>query len=141
MPANSAHDVNGDLTVTGNLFVGGHTFATTDLLAAPTAAAGANAGTSPPTPVVAATATDARGTLTFGSGSGTPAIGAQVVVTFNKVLPKTPFVYLQENNSATKTLHCYVSAQSTTGFTISTLVAPGVSQANTVYSVQWRIEL
>ena len=51
--------------------------------AAPTAAAGAGAGSSPPAPVVAGDSSDLRGSLTFGSG-GTPAGGVAVTVTFVK---------------------------------------------------------
>ena len=140
MPANSAHDVNGDLTITGNLFVGGHTYATADNLAAPSAAAGSNAGGSPPAPVVVAGALDSRGEITFGTGT-VPAAGNQVVVTFNKVLPKVPHVSVEPYNSVTAALNLHVVSRSTTGFTIASQAAPAASQANTVYDCFYRIEL
>jgi hypothetical protein len=48
---------------------------------APVPTAGANAGTSPPAPVLGTNSRDARGSATFGTGT-TPAVGAQLVVTF-----------------------------------------------------------
>lgn len=107
---------------------------------APTAAAGANNGTSPPAPVVATSAYDARGNITFGSGS-TPAAGAQLVVTNNTgvaaEIQGTPVVLVVPKNTATQALGLYVSAVSATGFTVSTTSAPTASQANTVYSVDY----
>ena len=107
---------------------------------APTAAAGANNGTSPPAPVVATAAIDTRGNITFGSGSS-PAAGAQVVVTINAneaaELQGTPSVILTPKNTATQALGLYVSAVSTTAFTVSTTNAPTASQANTVYSFDY----
>jgi hypothetical protein len=99
----------------------------------PTAAAGANAGTSPPAPVVAATARNQRGNVTFGTGT-TPAAGAQVTVTYSAAWPLAPFVSVVAKNSATAALGLYVSANATGSFTVSTTSAPAASQANTVYS-------
>lgn len=48
--------------------------------ASPTLAAGANAGTTPPSPVLGTGSTDGRGAITFGTGT-TPAAGAMVTVT------------------------------------------------------------
>lgn len=104
-----------------------------------TAAAGANAGTSPPAPVVGASK-DQAGTVTFGSGSGSPAAGAQVTVTFSGAWGATPkAVVISANNDATQQLGLYVSAVSTTAFTVSTHGAPGTSQANTVYSFSYLV--
>lgn len=105
---------------------------------APTAAAGANAGTSPPAPVVAAASKDTRGSATFGTGTGAPAAGAQLVVTFNQAFAAAPFVQISETTGATVALSPYVSAVSTTGFTVSFNSAPPVSQANTVYGISWQ---
>jgi hypothetical protein len=99
----------------------------------PTAAAGANAGTSPPAPVVAATARNHRGNVTFGTGT-TPAAGAQVTVTYSAAWPLAPFVTVVAKNSATAALGLYISANATGSFTVSTTNAPAASQANTVYS-------
>ena len=116
------------------------------LTTAPTAAAGANNGTSPPAPVVTAGSNDARGALTFGSGA-TPAAGAQSVVTFaNPYLPvgaqeplATPVVMLVALNTATQALGLYVSSLTPTGFTISATTAPAASQGNTTFSVQYAV--
>lgn len=101
-----------------------------------TAAAGANARTSPPAPVVTAGATDLRGNITAGTGT-TPAAGAQVVVTFGRAFDAAPIVSLTAANAATEALAPAVISVSTTGFTISTNSAPAASQANTVYSYNY----
>lgn len=101
------------------------------------AAAGANAGTSPPTPVSTG-CTDQAGTITFGSGSGSPAAGAQVVVTFSGAWTTAPSaVVITPNNDATQQLGLWAAKPSTTAFTLSTHSAPGTSQANTVYSFSY----
>lgn len=104
----------------------------------PTAAAGSNAGTSPPAPVVAATSSDLRGTLTFGTGT-TPAAGNQVVVTFNSAYGAAPVVDLIAGNALTAALNLFVTAVGTGGFTVGTQGAPAASQANTVYSVGFQV--
>lgn len=108
---------------------------------APAVAAGANNGTTPPAPTVTAGGTDARGIISFGSG-GTPAAGAQVTVTFAHALPAgtTPFVHLQETNSATKALNVFPTGASNTGFTVSTGSAPTASQASGTYLVEYDVE-
>jgi hypothetical protein len=117
--------VGGGLRATGHLFFDGGS--------APTAAAGANNGTSPPAPVVTAGANDTRLNVTFGSGTG-PAAGAQVGVTFNAAYGAAPFVYLTPRNTATQALGLYISATATGSFTVSTTNAPAASQPNTTYS-------
>lgn len=99
----------------------------------PTAAAGANAGTTPPAPVVTSGDTDMRGNITFGTGA-TPAAGAMVVVTFANAWLNAPFVMVTPKNTATQALGLYVTGVSTTGFTLSCTTAPAASQANTVFS-------
>jgi hypothetical protein len=108
---------------------------TTGTGVAPTAAAGANAGTSPPAPVIAGT--DVSGTVTFGTGTSAAA-GAQAVVTFAKTYSNAR-VILSANNAATTALGLYVSSVSSSGFTISTNSAPSSSQANTTYSVTYHV--
>jgi hypothetical protein len=107
---------------------------------APTAAAGANAGTSPPAPAVVGGSNDQRGELTLGPGT-TPAAGAQVVVTFAQSIAayggNIPAVTLAARNSTTAALGLYISAVSATSFTVSTTSAPAASQANTVYRFSW----
>lgn len=105
--------------------------------AAPTAAAGANAGTTPPAPVVSAASRDQRGSLTFGTGTA-PAAGAQAVLTFANAYPAAPFVTITPLNAATAALQPYVSATAAGSFTVSFGVAPAASQANTVYSLAWQ---
>ena len=104
---------------------------------APTAAAGANAGTSPPAPVGNAACDDRKGSLTFGTGTG-PAAGAQAVVTFNQAYAAAPFVVLEPINSATAALLPYVTATAG-GFTVNFQTAPAASQANTVYGVNYHV--
>lgn len=100
-----------------------------------TAAAGANAGTTPPAPVV--DGTTSRGNVTWGSGS-TPAAGAQVAITYGVAdLYQVPRVTLTPRNPATFDLGLIVTGTAKTGFTISTKNAPTASQANTVYSADW----
>ena len=100
---------------------------------APTAAAGAQAGGSPPAPVVTATATDKRGKITFGTGSA-PAAGNMVAVTFNKAYAAAPAaIVISSGNAATASLQLCVVSISTTGFTLATNNMPAASQANTTY--------
>jgi hypothetical protein len=109
--------------------------------AAPAAAAGADNGTTPPAPVVAAGSTDGRGSLTFGSGSA-PAAGDQVVVTFASPYASKPVVTVVASNAAiTKTVLGQLTPAevSTTGFKVRSSAAPGVSQANTTYELQYQV--
>jgi hypothetical protein len=105
----------------------------------PTAAAGANAGTSPPVPVVSTNSKDFAGNITFGTGT-TPAAGSYVTVTFGGGAYATaPFVSLTPSNAATAPLQPYVVSVSTTAFVIGLAVTGAASQANTVYSVAFRV--
>lgn len=104
----------------------------------PAAAAGANAGSSPPAPVVAGGSTDARGQLSFGSGT-TPGALRLVDVTFAKPYPAMPFVAVNAANSAAVALSPYVATQNANGFTIGALTAPPGSQANTVFRVNYGV--
>lgn len=101
---------------------------------APTATAGANNGTTPPAPVI--TGNDLRGKVTFGSGTS-PAAGAQVTVTFATAYATAPIVTLTATTSTAQALGAYISAVSTTAFTVSTTNAPAASQANTVYGLNF----
>jgi hypothetical protein len=104
----------------------------------PTAVAGANAGTSPPAPVVGSGSNDVRGKVTWGTGT-TPAAGAQVVVTFAQPYLNIPVVMLNPDNSGTRGLSPYVSNISTTGFTISCTATPTASQANNTWSAEYLV--
>lgn len=105
-----------------------------------TAAVTAGAGTSPPSPVVAATATAIRGSLTWGTGTS-PAVGGQIAVTFSTALPAAPVVVVTALNTATGLLVPTITATATTGFTIGLATVPAGSQGNTVYSVSWLASL
>lgn len=117
----------GDMKIIGHLGSEG---------AAPTAAAGANAGSSPPAPVLT-NATDVAGQVTFGTGTS-PAAGAQCVVTFNTAYANAPKVTITPINSASAALNLYV-ASTTTNFTVSCVNAPSASQANTVYGFNYHV--
>jgi hypothetical protein len=110
--------------------------------ATPAAAYGAGAGTSPPgTPTV--TGDDARGSVSFGSGT-VPAAGVIVAVTF--VQPRDnsrpPVIVLQEASQATAGVDIaavpVVVGSQVTGFTINTNTRNlTASQANGTYAVNW----
>lgn len=124
-----SHVTGGDIKVIGHIGSEG---------AAPTAAAGANAGTSPPSPVLS-NATDISGKVTFGTGTS-PAAGAQAVITFNTAYASAPKVTLSPINSASAALNLYVTS-TTTNFTVSSVNAPSASQANTVYGFNYHVFL
>ena len=105
---------------------------------APTAAAGANAGTSPPAPVLTG-CTDLAGKITFGTGTS-PAAGAQAIVTFNVAYASAPKVVITPINSASALLNLYVSS-TTTNFTVSSVNAPSASQGNTIYGFFYHVFL
>lgn len=106
---------------------------------APTAVAGAGAGTAPPAPVINGGSDDDRGSLTFGSGT-TPAAGVVISVTFAtpKDPNRLPVVLIQEGTAASAGVDLAVTAVTSTGFSVSSgtrfLTA---SQANTVYGFSW----
>lgn len=99
---------------------------------APTAAAGANAGTSPPSPIVNS-GNDTRGSISFGTGSS-PAAGAMVSVSFAQPYAAAPYVIAIPQNAATALLGLYITGNSTTGFVASLAAAPAAGQANTTYA-------
>lgn len=102
----------------------------------PTAVAGSNAGTSPPSPAVASGSTDTRGTVTGGTGTS-PAAGALIAITFNQSFVNAPVVNITPANAATAALAPYVTSVSATGFTIAFGSAPSASQPNTTYAFSW----
>ncbi len=105
----------------------------------PAPAALAANGTSPPTPTSAGN--DARGRISFGSGTG-PSSGAQIQVTFasSTAYVATPYVVLTPLNAATAALQPYVASSGTTNFTIGFATAPAEGQASGTYSLNYRIE-
>lgn len=101
-----------------------------------TAAAGQNAGTTPPAPVVAAGASPIRGSLTWGTGSAAAA-GTAVAVSFGATLPSTPQVVVIPTTQAAGTLGTSVQGVSTTGFNVLVGNAPAASQGATIYGFSW----
>jgi hypothetical protein len=107
--------------------------------AGPTVAIGANNGSGGAnTPNV--TGNDARGKINFGSNTS-PTAGAQVAVTFasSSGWVAAPTVIVVPTTSAAAALQLYVSGVSTTGFTVSSAVAPTGGQANSTYGVYYQI--
>jgi len=122
----------GATTITGKL-----TSANASVPAAPTA--GANAGTSPPAPVLVAGSNDTTGSITFGTGTS-PALGDMVDVVFGTAYAATPkSIQVIATNAATGLKIPCTVAKSTTGFSIGLAVAPAASQANTVYAVDYLV--
>jgi hypothetical protein len=105
---------------------------------APTGAAGANAGTSPPAPVLTR-CSDVFGKITWGTGTG-PTAGAMAVLTFNTAYPNSPHCVISPINAATAALLPYVD-RTTTTMTIYLTNAPAASQANTVYGIEYHISI
>lgn len=88
-----------------------------DLTGTPTPTAGANAGTSPPTPTMLAGSTDRRGVVYVGTGTGAAA-GELVTIAFSRTLDTAPFAVKvwQASSSIPGTLASF--GWSTTGFGI-----------------------
>lgn len=122
-----SHVTGGDLRIIGHLGSDG---------LAVTAAAGANAGSSPPSPALT-NATDLAGQVTFGTGTS-PAAGAQCVVTFNTAYSSAPKVVITPINSASASLNLY-AVTTTANLTVSSVNAPSASQANTVYGFFYHV--
>ncbi len=108
------------------------------------AAAGANAGASPPAPVIN-NSSDGSGYISFGTGT-VPAAGAQVAVTFAHVITGTPVpcvvVCWSLPAAGSTTLGgCSAVVQGTngawTGFIVYSTGAPAASQANTTYAFSY----
>jgi hypothetical protein len=74
---------------------------------------------------------DVSGKITFGSGTS-PAAGSQVVATFAASYTNARVV-ITAINSASASLNLYVSAVTSTTFTVSSVNAPSASQGNTTY--------
>jgi len=86
----------------------------------PSVAAGAGLGTSPPAPVIAANSDDARGLVTFGSGS-VPAAGTIFTVTWSRPhdANRLPTVMLTEATTATAGVDLAVTSITATGFVVA----------------------
>lgn len=112
---------------------------TTVVGAQPTLAVLANNGTTPPAPVLAADATDHRGTLTFGSGA-TPAVGGQVSVTFSRPFSAPPVVVLSPTTGASASRAPYPANVTATGFNVNLNTVPNASQVATTYGIAYHVE-
>jgi hypothetical protein len=99
----------------------------------PTVAAGSSAGTSPPAPVIAAGSTDARGQVTFGTGSS-PGLGQMVRVTFAVPYSSTPAVFLQANDDTLTGIEFTVANRTNSHWDFYAHSALAASQPNTTYS-------
>lgn len=134
-PTGSRHLKN-DLSVEGS---GYYDFSATAYMLAPRP----GAGTSPPTPALAATTMgDHSGSLTFGTGT-TPAAGQMVRVTPHQTRPISR-VLLTAGNAATAALGLYVtknvSGSNITSFDICAANAPADSQPVTTYALDFAVE-
>lgn len=105
---------------------------------APTVAAAAGAGTAPPTPT--STGNAARGTVSWGTGTG-PAAGNQVTVTFATPLSEAVVPMLTPYNAAAAALLEYVTNITAAGFTIATQGAPAASQAAGTYVIGYTCDI
>jgi hypothetical protein len=104
--------------------------------AAPSLAAGANAGTAPPAPPVTSSNSDERGVITFGTGSS-PAAGELVRANWTAYRGGEPTrVMATPNNAATAALGLYVTHDGG-GFSICSANAPAGSQPDTAFSVEY----
>jgi hypothetical protein len=101
----------------------------------PTVAAGANAGTSPPTPVMDSGSNDSRGGIQWGTGTGAAA-GAQVVVTFAVAYAVAPVVVVTARSGLTYNSGLFATT-TTTGFTIAAAANPLSSQVAGAYTGQY----
>ncbi len=127
-----AHPGLTSLATSGTVTVGTHLIVSGPAV---TAAAGAQAGGSPPAPVIG-TSVDNGGLITFGTGSA-PAAGELVTVTFGTTFVSPKAVVVCPANTATQALGLYVSNLATTGFALRATSGPAASQANTVYSFSY----
>lgn len=106
--------------------------------AVPAVQAEAAAGAGMPTPLINAAATDVRGSVTFGTGSG-PTAGAMVAVVFDVEYESAPIVTVTPKNAATAALGLFVPATATVAFTVGFATAPAASQGNTVYAFDYHV--
>ncbi len=128
--------MSGLTTTTGGIANPGHYVGTGG--AAPTAAAGANAGGSPPAPFVYSDSTDQRGYVSTGTGT-LPTAGSQVVVTFHTPYANPPYVMITAHNAAAAALVPYLVDTQTTTFTIGLALPPAASQGNMTYDFDYLV--
>jgi hypothetical protein len=117
-PDGSVSGTDGESDVAVPFDIEGHLVGKTPnrLSSGPTVAAGTQSSS------VSITGNDSALSL---SGTGTASIGTLFVVTFAVPFAATPRITVEETGQSAKASHFYVSAKSATGFTISSLTAPG----------------
>lgn len=103
---------------------------------APTAVAGGQAGTSPPSPVVVAGSNGTRGTVTFGTGTS-PAAGLMATVTFAVAYTATPLVLITPINNTLVDLHPTPGNLGATSFGLFVKTAPAASQGASTYQFSY----
>ena len=131
--------LGGVATIMDNVVIAdpGKTALTSRVHALPTSGAGGSAGTSPPAPVVAVGSTDQAGTVTFGSGTGSPGTGSYVFVGYRRAMGTPVKVVISPANRAAALLLPYIAQNWQDGFEVGLSTAAPVSQANTTYAVSW----
>jgi hypothetical protein len=123
----------GTLSVAGDVATGAHLLATGT---APAPALLAANGSGAPAPTVSGS--DARGTLSLGSGTGAVA-GDQVQLRFARAFGAAPSVIVMPRNRATAALRPYVAGESTTAFTVGFDAAPAASRPAGTYALAYHV--
>lgn len=100
---------------------------------APTAAAQAALGSSPPAPTVVGN--DSIGAVTYGTGTS-PTTGPMLTVTFAKAWSTPPVVFVQQGAGTSSARALTVSSVTTVGFTINCGVAHAASTSGLTLSYQ-----
>lgn len=103
-----------------------------------TATTMAGLGTGSPAIIVTTGSTDARGSITFGTGSS-PTSGNQLQVVYATAYAAAPFVgfSISATSGAATVAGPYVAVSATTSFTIANATTLGASAANTVYGLTY----
>lgn len=99
--------------------------------------AGAQAGSSPPSPVGSNNG-DFGGSLTFGTGTG-PSAGILARISFSQFRGTAYHVAITPLNAATQALGLYVTKDGS-GFNIHSATVPAASQANTAFAVDYHVD-
>jgi hypothetical protein len=128
--------LNGGALIAKNITSTGHLLNTGGT--APSIAAAAGAGSSPPTPTFDAGQQDCRGSVNLGTGTSATA-GDQVTVTYGTAWGANPDVVIAPLNAATAALQPYVSAHGTGNFKIAFGVAPASSQTVGTYKLSYLV--
>jgi hypothetical protein len=103
-----------------------------------TATTMAGLGSAAPAMIVTTGSTDARGSVTFGTGTA-PTSGNQFQVVYATAYGAAPYVGISVSatSGSLGTSGPYVSVTATTSFTVATATTLGASAANTVYGITY----